>query len=122
MKHRSSVRGVGLAFLVASVAWLGCASAFLPSNDATVICVSKNAKGSCQITRNFPSSSQQSLTNQCTNGGGTVASACPTTGLLGCCTSSFSGGDTYVSESCYYTGDGAELKRSCGAGTWSATQ
>jgi hypothetical protein len=46
---------------------------------------------------------------------GTVVSACSTTGLVGCCSSTAS---TYIEEQCFYSGTASDDQTACGSGTW----
>ena len=117
MKGLPSLIGIALATL----ALLACSN---PIGDivgsVTVYCASTTAAGvtACVISRDLPSSEQSSVQNECTNNGGQIASACPTTGLVGCCTQT----EAEVSvESCYYSGTASELKSQCGSGTWSTS-
>jgi hypothetical protein len=84
----------------------------------TVVCdMSSNA--TCTISR-VPASEQSTYESVCTSQGGTVGTACPTTGLLGCCTVS---GNGSALESCVYGADAGNDSFGCMAsgGTWSTT-
>ena len=78
---------VGLLALLAVLP--GCSSAVgAIVGSVTVFCSVSSAgtQTSCVASRNFPSSEQSTLQNDCTKNGGTVVSACPTSGIVGCCT------------------------------------
>ena len=75
--------GTALALLV------GCSNPLGHSQGApTVVCAMSGGRRaatvSCTISKNFPSEEQTSLTNSCTNGGGSIVSSCPTASLVGC--------------------------------------
>jgi hypothetical protein len=101
---------------------LGCTSVvgdIVGSITVTCSTTSDAGGGACVITKNAPSSEQSTIQNDCTNEGGKIVTACPTQGLVGCCTQS----EVEVSvESCSYAGNAAELKSECGSGTWSTSE
>ena len=91
--------------------------------SVTVVCSVKSGatQTSCVTSRNFPSSEQSTLENDCTKNGGTLVSSCPTSGVIGCCTQSDSAvGTTVEIETCSYSGTASALKAQC-SGTWSTT-
>jgi hypothetical protein len=56
----------------------------------------------------------------CTQGGATVVSACPTSGLVGCCLNSQ--GPNLTSNDCvYYAGSNTQNECTSNGGTWSTT-
>lgn len=60
----------------------------------------------------------------CKDESGTTASSCPSSGLVGCCTTKASGsGQTFTTEACYYAGTAADLQSACTSanGTWSTS-
>jgi len=58
----------------------------------------------------------------CMSAGGTVVSACPTSGLVGCCSMSLGAGFSLMTVACSYgTDDHDELSCVASSGTWSTT-
>src|SRR5262249_18542491 len=102
-------------FFVASAAVPACSA----MREVTVICLESD-RTACRIARNFPASAEQTLTNECTNAAGSIALACPTAGLAGCC-NDFPAAYSDVLEACYYAGDAAVHNKARGSGTWSTT-
>lgn len=102
----------------------GCASAISAVvGSVTVFCSVQQGgtQSSCVVSRNFPGNEQSTLEHDCTNQGGTVVSACPATGLVGCCTQYESAaGATVEIETCAYSGTASALKTQC-SGTWSTS-
>jgi hypothetical protein len=109
--------GIGAAFALL----VGCSNVVTAvERSVTVVCSVHSAAGeaSCLASRNFPSSAETSLENECANSGGTIVDSCPTAALVGCCTQVES---TFSTESCFYTGTVSELRSECGTGTWSTS-
>jgi hypothetical protein len=91
--------------------------------SVTVICSvhSGSTETSCVISREFPSSEQTTLENDCTGNGGTVVGACPSSGLVGCCTTNETVAAVSVQvETCAYSGTATEVKSQC-SGVFSTT-
>ncbi|MGO8994454.1 MAG: hypothetical protein ACLQVI_14140 [Polyangiaceae bacterium] len=88
--------------------------------SATLYCNVKTSAGeaSCLIQKDVATAEQSTLQNECTSNGGTSASSCPTTGLVGCCTQPE---ENFTLETCYYAGTASQLKTEC-SGTWTTTQ
>jgi len=71
----------------------------------------------CTRTTDLNSSLYSALQSMCTQQGGKVVSACPTAGVIGCCTNA-------NSEGCFYTGGTNPMTQaecSQAGGTWSAS-
>jgi hypothetical protein len=123
-----SVRASVFLFHLALVSFLtlvpACSSAVSAIvGSITVYCnvASGGTEASCVASRNFPSSEQSTLQSDCTKNGGTVVNACPTSGVVGCCTQSETvAAATVEVETCSYTGSASALKSQC-SGTWSTT-
>jgi hypothetical protein len=75
----------------------------------------------CLGFKNLTAAQKTAETTACAQQSGTAVSACPSAGLVGCCTQTSSG---VTAEICYYAGTVSDLMTSCASasGTWSATQ
>ena len=74
----------------------------------------------CTSYSNLSSTEQSDLQAACTAGGGTIASNCPASGLVGCCELTQDG---VAQKECYFSGTASELKTVCSAegGTWTGS-
>ena len=100
----------------------GCASAVAAiDGSVTVYCAvhTGSTETSCVTTSNVPTSEEGTAQNECTGNGGTLASSCPTSGVVGCCTQTeTSVAANVTAQTCFYEGSASALKSQCGSGTW----
>ena len=94
------------------------------SNGSQVACVTTSPNGTmgCTLLLDLSPAGVTDATNNCK---GTVASSCPTAGLIGCCDIPSAGSGSVPSEICSYSGTAASLESNCTSvfkGTWSTSQ
>jgi hypothetical protein len=113
-----------LASTLAIATLLACSS--VSSGSADVACqyagTAKDggtAAGTCEVFRDSTVNAASGYQTECTGASGKVVSACPTAGLLGCCTIDLGSGVT--DEMCFYSGSGSDtaaaLQKACVAGS-----
>ena len=87
-----------------------CASAIDLAGTTTVSCASTDAPMTSCTVITGPSAGGGTMDSECTSHGGKLVDACPTAGVVGCCTTKQSGVTT---ETCSYTGKITEVKTDC---------
>jgi hypothetical protein len=117
------------SFLALSTIVAGCSSSTSSGSTPGVFCSASFAGTQvCYGYTNLTSDQQNAVTSSCTGTlQGKIVSSCPTSGLLGCCKTSVSGG--YTQEECYYGDDAGTSSASADQmactsanGTWSTSQ
>jgi hypothetical protein len=88
---------------------------------ACVITVDGGALEGCTILEDLNAQAQTEATTNCK---GTVATTCPTAGLVGCCKIPSAGAGSVPSEQCWYVGTASTYTSVCSSlnGTWSTSQ
>ena len=120
----SLLRRAGILALTLLVgACSSAVGAIVGAETVTCSVSSGSTQTSCTVSRNIPNSDVATVQNECTNNHGTLVTACPTKGLVGCCTQTQSvAGTTVSSETCTYAGTAAQVKSQCSSGTFSTTE
>jgi len=125
----SLARGLGLAVLTAACS-SGSGSGGTDggssggSNGAQVACVIDGKSGGTEGCTLLEDLSAQAVTDATNNCKGTVATTCPTAGLVGCCSIPPATAGSVPSEQCWYTGTAATYTSLCANqlhGTWSTS-
>jgi hypothetical protein len=116
------------SFLALSTIIAGCSSSSGGGGSPSVFCSASFAGSQiCYGYTNLTSDQQNAVTSSCKSTlQGTIVSACPTSGLLGCCKTTTAG---YNTEECYYGDDAGTSSASADqmactsqSGTWSTSQ
>jgi hypothetical protein len=113
------------SFIVLAAIVAGCGSSSSSDSTPSVFCsTSLGGTSTCYGYTNLTASEQSSVSSECTQSlQGSVVSACPTSGLAGCCKYSAGG---ITTDECYYQESGGvdpttSGQQACTAvsGTWS---
>jgi hypothetical protein len=97
----------------------GCSSGNGGSGGSFGCNESSGGLSTCFSYAGLNSDQQSQAQKACTQGNGSVVSACPTAGLVGCCTLTVQGLSV---DECYYYGSASTDQQACtqASGTWSA--